>query len=132
MIIINELNKTEKFYSVFHLIGLWDPIQKKGELYINKNHKINEKFKDFIKCLRRLIEFEEFYISFGQLIPEWRGHNISQVSNGYNYKEARSNVRDYIQKIQEHPYFLLDSKETVMGVELQTKNMGVKMLSDIL
>jgi hypothetical protein len=41
----------KSFYLVFGEIGLWDPIKQKGEFYIHKNTKINEKFKEFIICL---------------------------------------------------------------------------------
>jgi hypothetical protein len=41
------------FYVVYKDVGLWDPI---------KFGAINEKFEEFISCLKSLIDFEKFYI----------------------------------------------------------------------
>ena len=53
------------FFIVYKDVSLWDPIKSRGEIYMHKNTKINEKFDEFILCLRSLIEFEKYYISFG-------------------------------------------------------------------
>ena len=119
------------FYAVYKDISLWDPIKSRGEIFMHKNTTINEKFKEFILCLKSLIEFERYYISFGQLIPEWRSISAPAQSKGFSFYKAKRDIVDFLQKMKQHPYYLVAPNATVHGVDLQSKKLGVEMLDHI-
>jgi hypothetical protein len=59
-----------------------------------------------MKCLSQIIEFEKFYIFFGQLIAEWRIKYQSAAKEiSFDFKKAKRDVVDLLDKLQTHPYY---------------------------
>ena len=81
--------------------------------------------------MKSLIDFERYYISFGQLIPEWRTITAPAQKQGFNFHKAKRDIIDFLQKIKLHPYYLIEPDATVHGVDLQQKKLGVEMLDHI-
>ena len=62
---------------------------------------------------------------------EWRSINAPAQSKGFSFYKAKRDIVDFIQKIKQHPYYLVDPNETVDGVDLHQKKIGVEMLDHI-
>ena len=114
------------FYSVFGEVGLYSPV--KAGIHKDMNQKIDDQFKKFINCLKSLIEFEKFYISFGQLIPEWRQSTITTDYKGFNFKKARSDIQSFLIELSDHPFYRY---KQIREVDIQVIKTGTQMLNHI-
>lgn len=116
----------KSFYTVFGEVGLYSPVT--AGIHKQLNQKIDDQFKKFINCLKSLIEFEKFYISFGQLIPEWRLSTITTDFKGFNFKKARSDIQNFLIELTEHPFY---RHYQINGVDPPVIKTGLQMLDHI-
>ena len=50
---------------------------------------------------------------------------------GFDFKKARRDILDFLKKITTHPFYLCELNDTIPGVDLSIKQLGIQMLDYI-
>ena len=87
-----------------------------------------------MKCLSQIIEFEKFYIFFGQLIAEWRIKYQSAAKEiSFDFKKAKRDVVDLLDKLQTHPYYsMIVSQDNEVKAGLNMLDYLKKIFKELL